>query len=85
MPRPFIYGRLAPTLDVKILFCEVALLHLKQFIIVLPTRHLDTTRDNLLLLGVLFHIALLAPFESVHRLMVGHIADGYDPSTRSHD
>ena len=64
MPRPFIYSRLSPVLDGKILFCEVALLHPKQFIVVLLTRHPDTTRDDLLLLGVFYTICLLAPFES---------------------
>ena len=48
----------------KILFCEVALFYLKQFIRALPTRHPNTTRDDSLLLGVLFHNALHAPFES---------------------
>ena len=64
MPRPFIRHRFSPALDGKILFCEVALFHLKQFNFVLLTRHPDTTRDNLLLLGVFYTICLLAPFES---------------------
>lgn len=37
---------------------------LKQLIHALPTRHADTTRDDSLLLGVLFHNVLHAPFES---------------------
>ena len=41
-------------LDGKILFCEVALLHPKQFIHVLATRHPDTTRDDSLLFGVFY-------------------------------
>ncbi len=64
MPRPFTYFRFSPVLDGKILFCEVALFHPKQFILVLLTRHPDTTRDDLLLLGVFYTICLLAPFES---------------------
>ena len=52
MPSPFIYCRFSPALDGKILFCEVALFHLKQFILALSNRHPDTTRDSGLLLGV---------------------------------
>lgn len=56
MPCPYSSIVVFPTLDGKILFYEVALLHLKQLIFVLSTGHPNITRDDSLLLGVCFEM-----------------------------